>query len=312
VYRYFLGHPDHGLVGVSAELGLDHDTLEAAVEQLESLRLIDASDCKKVLVADPEVGIERLIEERLRELHEETRDVLAARAIIGTFQDTRLRTQDSSHMIERVEDQQQVRKRLEDLAFFSDQETLYLHPSGALPGDLIEAARPFTIRALRRGTELRGVFHPVNLKDHPTAAFLCELIDLGAEIRIADVDPDRLLVYNRALAVVPLDPGEGSAGALFVQEPGLISQLVARFESVWETGRDLAEFPKSKPADPGLSALEKQVLDILTIADKDEIAAREMGVSVRTFRRYVADLMTRLGASSRFQAALLAKSRGWM
>jgi DNA-binding NarL/FixJ family response regulator len=37
-----------------------------------------------------------------------------------------------------------------------------------------------------------------------------------------------------------------------------------------------------------------------------------MGVSVRTFRRYVADLMMRLGAANRFHAALKAKEKGWM
>jgi DNA-binding CsgD family transcriptional regulator len=35
-------------------------------------------------------------------------------------------------------------------------------------------------------------------------------------------------------------------------------------------------------------------------------------VSVRKFRAHVADLMARLGAATRFQAALLAKERGWL
>ncbi|WP_442816546.1 helix-turn-helix domain-containing protein [Streptomyces sp. NBC_01304] len=61
-----------------------------------------------------------------------------------------------------------------------------------------------------------------------------------------------------------------------------------------------------------LSDTERQVLDILTRTDKDEAAAREMGVSLRTFRRYVADIMLRLGAANRFQAGLLAKEQGWI
>ncbi|MEU2593533.1 helix-turn-helix transcriptional regulator, partial [Streptomyces albidoflavus] len=37
-----------------------------------------------------------------------------------------------------------------------------------------------------------------------------------------------------------------------------------------------------------------------------------LGVSVRTYRRHVADLMQLLGAASRAQAALLARERGWV
>lgn len=35
-------------------------------------------------------------------------------------------------------------------------------------------------------------------------------------------------------------------------------------------------------------------------------------MSVRTYRRHVADLMQTLGAASRAQAALLARERGWI
>jgi DNA-binding NarL/FixJ family response regulator len=37
-----------------------------------------------------------------------------------------------------------------------------------------------------------------------------------------------------------------------------------------------------------------------------------MGVSLRTYRRYVAELLARLGAANRFQAAIVAKQRGWI
>jgi len=45
---------------------------------------------------------------------------------------------------------------------------------------------------------------------------------------------------------------------------------------------------------------------------KDEIGARDLGISVRTYRRHVADLLKVLDASSRPHAALLARERGWI
>ncbi len=49
----------------------------------------------------------------------------------------------------------------------------------------------------------------------------------------------------------------------------------------------------------------------LTPATKDESGARDLGISVRTYRKHVASLMPRLQATNRFQAALLARERGW-
>jgi DNA-binding NarL/FixJ family response regulator len=43
---------------------------------------------------------------------------------------------------------------------------------------------------------------------------------------------------------------------------------------------------------------------------KDETIARQLGVSLRTVRRRVAELMDELGASTRFQAGMEAVRRG--
>jgi DNA-binding NarL/FixJ family response regulator len=44
----------------------------------------------------------------------------------------------------------------------------------------------------------------------------------------------------------------------------------------------------------------------------DEAAAARLGVSHRTARRMMAELMERLGARSRFEAGLRAAQRGWL
>ncbi|WP_449064608.1 hypothetical protein [Planomonospora algeriensis] len=79
------------------------------------------------------------------------------------------------------------------------------------------------------------------------------------------------------------------------------------FEGRWERARDLDDLD-----DLALSPIEQQVLHALTRHDTDEAAARSLAVSVRKFRAHVADLMARLGAATRFQAALRAKERGWL
>ena len=50
----------------------------------------------------------------------------------------------------------------------------------------------------------------------------------------------------------------------------------------------------------------------LAAGAKDEQIARTMGLSLRTIRRRIADLMIELGADTRFQAGAEAVRRGWL
>jgi DNA-binding NarL/FixJ family response regulator len=63
---------------------------------------------------------------------------------------------------------------------------------------------------------------------------------------------------------------------------------------------------------PAASAFDRAVLMLMSSGVKDEAAARQLNVSDRTYRRHVADILTRLGASSRFQAGVEAVRRGWL
>lgn len=55
---------------------------------------------------------------------------------------------------------------------------------------------------------------------------------------------------------------------------------------------------------------DRMLLDALARGGKDEVVARRLGVSPRTLRRRMTDLMRRLGATSRFQAGVFAAQSG--
>ncbi|GAA4907991.1 hypothetical protein ACFPM3_12885 [Streptomyces coeruleoprunus] len=111
-------------------------------------------------------------------------------------------------------------------------------------------------------------------------------------------------VVNRTVAFAPADPADPEAGTLQIRHPGLVSLLTDVFDGMWARAHDLEELP--------VTPVEQQVLHALARHPTDETAARSVQLSVRKFRAHVADLMARLGAHSRFQAALLAKERGWL
>ncbi|RCG31152.1 LuxR family transcriptional regulator [Sphaerisporangium album] len=314
IYRYFLRHRGEGVGSLPESLSMDPDTVEAAVETLGKLSMLDLTDGHRVVAIEPRVAIERLVEKRLDELNAEIRRVFAARdAIVGFLEDMQEGERTGAALdIERVENGARVRQRLDDLAFFSYKETLCLHPGGPFTKVMIESALPLDTRSLRRGLAMKEIFHPSALDDPHMLSYLRELISLGAEIRITEQPMDRMLMYDRSVAVVPIDPKQNSKGALLVREPGLVSQLYIYFDGLWNSAVDLRTYIEPPGEQPVLTEMEQRVLEAMATADKDEIAARELDVSVRTYRRYVADLMARLGAVNRFQAALRAKEENWI
>ena len=85
------------------------------------------------------------------------------------------------------------------------------------------------------------------------------------------------------------------------------SSLVAElFEQLWLRAAAARPHPDGEAA----SDDRRRILELLMIGTKDETIARQLGLSLRTVRRRVAELMDELGARTRFQAGMEAHRRG--
>ncbi|MCX4404281.1 DNA-binding response regulator [Streptomyces sp. NBC_01764] len=91
-------------------------------------------------------------------------------------------------------------------------------------------------------------------------------------------------------------------------EPALVSGAYALFEAAWETATELAAF--FDPNRPRIDARAREVLYALGSGMTDVTASRELGISLRTYRRRVAELLVALDAGSRFQAGVRAGELG--
>ncbi|WP_394618972.1 hypothetical protein JNUCC0626_07690 [Lentzea sp. JNUCC 0626] len=315
LYRFFLRHPNFAPDLDEITFDTDRNAIDRAFERLKELGLVRYHHDRGVVAMDPVVGIEKLIEGRIEALNEELRSVSAARTAIPLLLEDQQagRLSPVSSDIERIEGLDEIRARLDDLAFFAHREVMAMQPDGPLSAEYIEAARPLDLRCLRRGVRMRTIVLHEAVADDRTEKYVQELVALGAHVRSVEHSMERMLIYDRTVAVVPMDPGNSARGALIIRQPGLVMSMIALFDRVWKDARPVqASEPAAATTGEHLQLLEKQILTVLSNSSKDEIAAREMGMSVRTFRRHVADLMTRLGAENRFQAALLAKDRGWL
>jgi hypothetical protein len=159
-------------------------------------------------------------------------------------------------------------------------------------------------RAVASGRRARAIYPFRALSEVPEV--LKARIDEGEEIRLIDHMPTRLFVISGTHAVLPEPLGFADEPRLLVRQGALVEALTLLFELYWE--RSVA-VPQLEGARPDQRAF---LVRQLASGVKDEQIARTLGLSLRTVRRRVSDLMIELGVDTRFQAGVEAVRRGWL
>ena len=213
--------------------------------------------------------------------------------------------------VERLEGLDAVQTRLEELTTRVESEVTTVVPGGPQPPEVLDAARPLDSDLAQRGLMLRSLYQVSMRNNRANLAYAEWLIGIGVQVRTAPLVPPRMILFDRSVALVPLDPTTSSRGAVIIRQPGVLALLIALFEQNWDLATPLQE-SHARDNSTGLTDEEHELLRILARGLTDEAAAKRLGVSLRTVRRRMESLMTRLGANSRFEAGMRATERGWL
>jgi DNA-binding CsgD family transcriptional regulator len=166
---------------------------------------------------------------------------------------------------------------------------------------------------VRPGIRYRAIY-PDTARTAPTLCRHLGAMSLaGVAVRTVALVPMNALIIDNSIAVLPADTTNGAVAVLRLNS--VVTTATELFERVWPDAVPLADCDASDcdaPAGTGLSGREKEMLRLLALGATDEFAAAQLGISIRTVRRMVAQLMNRLGARSRFQAGVKAADRGWL
>ncbi len=157
------------------------------------------------------------------------------------------------------------------------------------------------------GRRSRAIYPARALEEAPEV--LRARADAGELVRIVASVPTRISIFGRSAALIPDRWAANSGRRLVVREHSLVGALGALFDNVWEHAMTV---PGLHGAADDPNGHRRLLLQQLTRGAKDEQIARVLGVSLRTVRRRVADIMDDLGAASRFQAGVEAVRRGWI
>ncbi|KOU60632.1 LuxR family transcriptional regulator [Streptomyces sp. MMG1533] len=156
---------------------------------------------------------------------------------------------------------------------------------------------------------IRKLLSPAALADEGSRDHLSELAGMGAHVRIAATAlPHETIIIDRRFAILAGANAPGGREYTVTTAPTLVGSVHALFEAAWETATDLKAFLRGEQ--PQLDAESRTVLRTLGSGATDETAARQLGMSLRTYRRRVAELLDALDAGSRFQAGVRAGELG--
>ncbi|MGK5552740.1 DNA-binding response regulator [Actinomadura kijaniata] len=170
-------------------------------------------------------------------------------------------------------------------------------------------ARLLAARSAPVGITIRKLYTPRALADEESERLLLQGLARGARIRITQAPlPHETIIIDRRLAVLAGPPVQGVRDYTVVRSPGVVRNIASLYEAAWDTAADLADHRRTRP--PALSAESRAILRLLAEGLKDETAARRLDLSLRTYRRRVAEILTLLDADSRFQAGLRAHEFG--
>ena len=161
-------------------------------------------------------------------------------------------------------------------------------------------------RAVASGRRSRAIYPLRALHEAPEV--LQARARQGEQVRVIDEMPTRMLVIRGTHAVLPEPLGFADEPRLLVRQPALVGALTLLFEAYWDQATALPDLDVRRPRVDVRSSLLRQ----LAAGAKDEQIARTLGLSLRTVRRRVAELLIELGVDTRFQAGVEAVRRGWL
>jgi DNA-binding CsgD family transcriptional regulator len=183
-------------------------------------------------------------------------------------------------------------------------ETLTINPEQAFDAESARTGAAFDRRLIAQATRMRVLGVPPADRD---ALSPQESYHPAYQVRESLEVPLKLIVLDRAVALLPADPERIERGYVEVSHPHVVQALADLFERHWRAGCD----PSVGAVLPiRLTSREQAVVDLLALGHTDTTAAARLRISARSVTNILRRLMDRLGVENRFQLGLALGAMG--
>lgn len=305
LYRTLLRHSPTTVTALAAAVRRPFEDVVTEVRRLESVGLVDRHG-ETVVAAAPDQALRRVIDDEGRRLRSVQEQLDALRRMLPGLA--------AEHMVAgelrgeavgiEVVEHDRIVEVVQTLTARASGDLLWIRPDQwRIPeGQAIDS---WVSELLRSGRRSRVIYPARALEEAPEA--VRRRAELGEHVRLLADVPGRLAVLGEA-AILREDLAGGTGRVLVLRQPALVAIARALFEELWQRALAVPGLEE----EGGQSSARQLLLERLAQGVKDEQLARELGLSLRTVRRRVAEVLDELGAASRFQAGVEAVRRGWI
>ncbi|WP_405859540.1 hypothetical protein OG361_33540 [Streptomyces sp. NBC_00090] len=317
VFAYVLerGGLTRGTPEVPPALGLSRQEVEAACRTLRRLRLLRPAPGRpeELMAVSPDAAAAELVGPLEAELARAAAQTQSLRdelhSLMPRYRAAR-REQGRREGFDVLPDMASASAMLTEESARCQEEVFSIQPGGGRAAHRLGDAVERDVAMLRRGVRMRTLYQHSARSSLSTQGYVERLTEAGAEYRTAAELPDRAVVFDRSVAFLPRRAGGGTGeGAVLVRDPDVVAYLCRVFEQHWSGAAPFRGTSEAAYKEVGHS-LRRALVGLLAEGAKDEVIARRMGLSLRTCRRHIAELLEELGAESRFQGGTLAERAG--
>lgn len=295
---------------LARQLGWDEAEVRRRLRQLDEAGLLSRHDGEVSAVA-PRLALGRVVDRAAVELRRTERRLEALRAAIPDFVAEEHSGSDDVAAARAVEvtTLAELVAVLDALIRSTTGEMLFLHSDDWLASPPSTSLDDLLATETAGGRACRSIYPLAALDRSEVKALLLRRGDAGEEVRLLAEPPGRLAVFGSDAGLMPTEWGAGPGPRVIVRTSGVVAVLRGLFEQLWDRAIPLAA---SLSVPPAPDSDRTAVLRLLAAGAKDEAIARRLGISLRTVRRRVSELIAELGVGTRFAAGAEAVRRGWL
>ncbi len=308
LYRVVLRNSGASPAEIARLLALPAKGVREGLGRMAALGLVELRG-DAVVALPPAQALLRLISEENRRLRSVAEQLESLRQLLPSLSAEHLSSQAPKGDPVTVEllDNSEVIDLIRVVAPNSSGDLLWLRPDQwRYPdGPVADAWVKEMVRAGRRS---RAIYPARVLEEAPEV--VRDRSEAGEHVRILADVPFRLAILGDAAVVVANRLDGEPVHALVVREKLMMTAARFLFDILWDKAMAVPGLD-GRRHDAGASD-RSMLLDQLAGGAKDEQIARALGLSLRTVRRRVSEVLDELGADSRFQAGVEAVRRGWL
>lgn len=311
VYRWLLVHSGASAQQITEVHPYGLRKVQQLLNSLEVKGLVTHSPerPRRFLPASPDVAIEALALERhqaVQQAEDMIPDLMTAASTSQHAEQERI-----VELISSREAESQLFKEIER-STQSELVALMRAPVRVSHLDMpIERDDPGQMEAKARGVIFRSIVDNEYLELEGAVRRVQEDLRQGEEVRVVPHLPLKLILSDRRIALIPLNPDQLDSSLLVIRSSALVDALYELFESIWKRAVPIT-FSKGRDIEYGTVAashpsVNQKLITLLALGLNDKAIVGEAGISSATLNRRIAAMMKALGVRTRFQAGWQAR-----